>query len=510
VAWRRATAPKAFQPRFWWLASTILSAILVLMCLSSTARSQDPPKGQPAGQKPEKPDPTKDPEPASTEDGEETKSKTKEGDDDTKSSADVNREALPRGVFVPPPRPAEFALNDPKITDEEWKSWNKGKAHSDFNSRVQKGERDGQSDKIVQDGILAQLKAMTLPAMRDPKAERFLLSDLVQVLLRSVRTSATTKPAGDQRQYRLFMMQEIIKDCRELQLASNQYYVRLNTAVLLANMFIEEANPATKAPPEFYTPAFDALMEVLEKEGQSEAVKIIALSGLKNACLYGVPPLQVNENVKLAKRLISELEKPGAHEWYQERLCDTLAVIDQVHDLNGQPFIVQALSKVLFDTGRPLCARGAAARALGRTPLDPSIDLNVIAYGIADLSRQMVEARNDGKKHVSRMCIADIFLAFEPQDTGEKLRGAGLVNRVEDPTFSKYRNTVKQVWAVIRPVVIEEFKHRSEPDILFPPEMLTPIVEWLKTNTPPNLRISPAMPPVTTTQVTKVDANGRK
>ena len=382
--------------------------MLVVLVFGSTAKAQEaPPDNNPKQQ----------PGSSGTDPdggGEPGNSKTNDPDG-TKSSADVDREALPRGVIVPPPRPAEFTLNDPKITDEDWKSWSKGKAHSDFNSRVQKGDRDAQSDKIVQDGILAQLKAMTLPALRDPKADRFYLSDLVQQLLRSVKTAASTKPAGDQRQYRIFMMQEIIKDCRDLQLASNQYYVRLNTAVLLANMFIEEATPATKSPPEFYTPAFDALMEVLEKEGQSEAVKIVALSGLKNACLYGNPALQVNENVRLAKRLISELEKPGAHEWYQERLCDSLSVIDQVHDLNGQPFIVQALSKVLFDTGRPLCARGAAARALGRTPLDPSIDLNVIAYGIADLSRQMVEARNDGKKHVSRMCISDIFLAFEPQ-----------------------------------------------------------------------------------------------
>jgi hypothetical protein len=478
--------------------------MLVVSVLGSTAKSQDPPAQSPPDKKDAPPE-----DGAAKPDDAAQSAKSKDPDaGEDKSSAEVNREALPRGVIVPPPRPAEFTLNDPKTTDEEWKSWFKGKAHSDFQSRAQKGDRDSQSDKIVQDGILEQLKAMTLPAMRDPKAERFFLSDIVQGLLRSVRTSASSKPAGDQRQYRIFMMQEIIKDCRELQLASNHYYVRLNTAVLLGNMFIEEYNPATKAPPEFYTPAFDALMEVLEKEGQSEAVKIVALSGLKNACLYGNPALQVNESVTLAKRLISELEKAGAHEWYQERLCDTLSVIDR---LPGQPFVVQALSKVLFDTGRPLCARGAAARALGRTPLDPSIDLNVIAYGIADLSRQMVEARNDGKKHVSRLCIAYIFLAFEPQDIPEKTtRHAGLLDRVEEATFAKYRPAVKQVWGVIRPVVVEELKHRSEPDIEFPQEVLTPIVEWLKTNTPADLRISPGMPPVTTTQVTKVDANGHK
>jgi hypothetical protein len=251
-------------------------------------------------------------------------------------------------------------------------------------------------------------------------------------------------------------------------------------------------------------------MEFLEKEGQSEAVKIIAVNGLQNACLFGNPALQVNDNVRLGKKLISELEKPGAHEWYQKCLCDALSTIDQARDLNNQPFIVQALSKVLFDTGRPLCVRARAARALGRAPLDTSIDLKLIAYGVADLSRQLVEARNSGKKHVSRWCIADVLLAFLPRNTAEKARGAGLLDRAEGPTFAKYRKPVNEVWAAIRPMIVEELRHRSEPDILFPDEVLTPIVKWLKENPPADLRISPNMPPVTTTQVTKVDANGHK
>ncbi|HEV7999161.1 MAG TPA: hypothetical protein VGP63_04725 [Planctomycetaceae bacterium] len=494
-------------------AALVLSVILLLVALGSTARAQPPGEKTPPESKKTESPPAKEGDEKTDDDSKKKDAdKAKPGDleEETKPTTSEDREALPHGVFVPPPKPAEFAINDPKTTDEQWKNWSKGKAKSDFNSRVQAGDHDAQSDKIVQDGIREQLAAMTLPAMRDPKAETFQISVIVQSLLRSVKTAANKKPTGDQRQYRIFMMQQIIKDCRELQLASNQYYVRLNAAVLLANLFLEEANPSSKTEPEFYTPAFDALMEVLEKEGQSEAVKITAITGLQNACLFGNPPLQVNDNVRLAKRLISELEKPGTHEWYQERLCDALSAVDQVHDLTGQPFIVQALSKVLFDTSRPFCARAAAARALGRTPLDPSIDLNVIAYGIADLSRQMVEARNEGKKHVRRWCVAYIFLAFQPRNTSEKARHAGLLDRVEDPTFSKYRKTVTQVWAAIRPMIVEELKHRFEPDIEFPADVLAPISQWLKENTPTDLRISPTMPPVTTTQVTKVDANGHK
>jgi hypothetical protein len=506
---------KALRPWF-GVAAVVLGAALILASAGSVNRSQAQDQTPPEKKEKESKDkgegfaPADDRKDAGKADADRDKAKAKEQDEEPKSSNDQNREALPHGAIVPPQRPAEFALNDPKTTEEEWKSWSRGKARGEFDSKVQSGSHDSQSDKVVQDGIRMQLAAMTLPSMRDPKADRFPISDIVQKLLRSVKSAALKLPGGDQRQYRTFMMQEIIKDCHELNLASNQYYVRLNAAVLLGNLFTEEFNPTTKGAPEFYTPAFEGLMEILEKEGQSEAVKLTALSGLQNAFLYGSPPLQVSENVRVAKRLIAELEKPGAHEWYQKVLCDTLSLIDQVHDLNGQPFIVQALSKLLFDPSRPLCARAAAAKALGRTPLDPSIDLNVIAYGIADLSRQLVESRNDGKKHVSRRCIADVLLAFVPRDSNEKSHRIGLLDRVEDPNFVKYRNSVKQVWTAVRPMIVEELRHRSEPDIEFPPEVLTPIVEWLKTNTPADMRISPGMPPVTTTQVTKVDSNGHK
>jgi hypothetical protein len=491
----------------------MLSCILILGLLATSATAQTKPDKDPPDEKPATSPPSKE-DADSAKPGEEMKDDADpdkpESDDseEMKSSSEQNRNALPPGAFIAPPRPAEFAINKPLTTDDKWNKWSRGKGRGEFSGRVQSGDRDGQSDRIVQDGIREQIHAMSLPALRDPKSERFMLSEVVQGLLRTVRTAAAKKPAGDQRQYRVFIMDEIIKGCREL--ADNQFYVRLNATMLLGNLFIVEASPGTKNEPEFYTPAFDALMEVLDRPGQSEAVKIAAINGLQNAALYGAPSLMTHQNIQLAKKLISELEKPGANEWYQERLCDVLSSIDQVHDLNGQPFIVHALAKVLFDTGRPLCTRAAAARALGRAQLDASIDLNVIAYGIADLSRQMIEARNDGKKHVRRWCIANVFLAFWPKNPFEKTRRAGLLDRVDEPTYSKYRKTVTDVWGLIRPMVVEELRHRNVVNVTFSPQVLAQMVEWLKGNTPAQLRVAPGLPPVTTTQVTKVDANGHK
>jgi hypothetical protein len=311
----------------WLTAATILGALVALGASASTATAQA--QEQPASDAKEKDakkkdnpgfapaEDTKDDEKKDDSEKAQTdksKAKDQDAEDETKSSMEVDREALPRGVVVPPARPPEFAINDPKTTDEQWKNWNRGKAHGEFQTRVQNGDHDSQSDKIVQDGIREQLAAMTLPALRDPKADHFQIHDIVQGLLRYVRQAANKKPAGDQRQYRIFLMDQIIKDVRDLQLAKNHYYVRLNTAVLLGNLFTEVANPGSTSEPEFYTPAFDGLMEILETEGQSEGVKLVALNGLKNACRYGNPPVAAGDNARLAKKLISELEKPGAHE----------------------------------------------------------------------------------------------------------------------------------------------------------------------------------------------------
>ena len=214
------------------------------------------------------------------------------------------------------------------------------------------------------------------------------------------------------------MLREIVADCRRL--SDNQFYARLNAAILLGNAYVVAEVPADRIAAEFYTPAFEALLEVLEKPGQPEAIKLVAVNGLRNAAVHSNPPLEPSQRIRLANKLRDELAKTDTNEWYQERICETLGSLDQILDLDGKPFIVHALAKALFDRTRPLCARAAAARALGRDQLPPDIDLNVVAYGIADLARQIAETRNEGKKQVRRWCIIKVLLAFVPRDSAER------------------------------------------------------------------------------------------
>jgi hypothetical protein len=389
-----------------------------------------------------------------------------------------------------------FTMSDPKTTDEDWKKWSEGSARADYNNRVRNGDVDSASMQVISNGIKMQIYAMTLPTQRDN------LGTLVASLLRSVHTAADSKDPATQRSIRQAMMREIIRYCKEI--GGNQFYVRLNAAILLGNLFIVPETPANHGAAEFFSEAFQPLIDVLERPGQPQGVKLAAVNGLRNAANFCIPPLQPSQKIALAMKLRNELEKTDTCEWYQERLCETLGSLDQVLDLDGRPFIVHALAKALFDHNRPLCARAAAAKALGRAPLPSSIDLNVVAYGIADLSRQIVEARNERKKHVGRWCISNIFLAFRPKDATEKAHRAGLLDRVDEPSLQKFRPSIKEVYALVRPMVVQELK---ETDSAFAPEIGEHLADWLKNHTPAQMRVAPGLPLITTTQVTKTEGH---
>jgi hypothetical protein len=389
-----------------------------------------------------------------------------------------------------------FAMSDPKTTDEEWKKWEQGSPQADYNNRLNNGDLDSASMRVISNGIKMQIYAMTLPTQRDN------LGTLVSHLLRSVHGAASTKDAAVQRSVRQAMMKEIIRDCRDI--GGNQFYVRLNAAILLGNLFIVPETPGNRGATEFFAEAFEPLIEVLERPGQPEGVKLAAVNGLRNAANFSNPPLPHTKLILLATKLRDELEKTDTCEWYQERICETLGSLDQTLDLDGRPFIVHALAKALFDHNRPLCARAAAAKALGRAPLPSTIDLNVVAYGIADLSRQIVDARNERKKHVRRWCISNLLLAFRPKDANEKARRAGLLDRVEEPSYQKFRQSIKEVYALVRPMVVQELK---ETDSAFAPEVGEHLADWLKNHTPAQMRVAPGLPLITTTQVTKTEAH---
>jgi hypothetical protein len=415
----------------------------------------------------------------------------KEGADNKMPADAEGEESGEANLEVTGKKPPEFSIVRPLTTDKDWKEWNK-KGRRDYRDAIASGDLTTQNVRIIGDGIRAQIYALTLGSFNDPHVVEDQRSRIVQTLITDIKNAAGNKDIAVQRAVRSTMFREMINRCREI--GDNQFYARLDAAVLLGRMFVVDPDPLKQSPGEFYQPATDALLDVLTRKGQPEAIKILAVRGLENAALYSVPRLTPEKNVKVATALIQELAKPNTNPWYQSCLCEALGSIDEFNDFNGQPFIVQALTMALFDHNRNLCARSAAAKALGRAKIESPIDLGVVAYGIADLSRQMIEARNEGK-HVRRWCIANILLAFKPGTLERDRRGVGLLDRVEEPMLQKYRKPVQDLSKAFYPVVVQELKQPSAP---FPEKVSVPIVEWMKANKPRELRIAPSLPQIAT------------
>ncbi len=123
AACRGATARPAFGARLrgaglWSPASLLLAATLVLFSFGASARSQRPsPKAtdnKPKGDFPAADDDSKPADAKSDEKAGDDKAKSKDKDEDDSKSTSDDRSALPRGMSVPPPRPPEFTLNDPR------------------------------------------------------------------------------------------------------------------------------------------------------------------------------------------------------------------------------------------------------------------------------------------------------------------------------------------------------------------------------------------------------------
>ena len=59
---------------------------------------------------------------------------------------------------------------------------------------------------------------------------------------------------------------------------------------------------------------------------------------------------------------------------------------------------------------------------------------------------------------------------------------------------------MNDVWGLVRPIIVQEFKKPGEE---FTPQVVQPLIDWINTNKPNQLRIAPGYAPLSFSQVTK-------
>ncbi len=299
--------------------------------------------------------------------------------------------------------------------------------------------------KIIEKWAKQRLYQMTL------KKERRSLHELRAQFSREFSYAGIARdvPAKDVKAFRYYLCQEVTK--RATELLKNNFYVRLNAAIILANLNLTDEDAKKQIEEHAYAKAALPLVEVLKtKTGggideQLQAVKIQAAIGLgRIGMLSPLTDLDVATRNSMADALIAQLQDPNAHEWYQKRLLDALGELDFQNDVNsGKPIILEALSEVLVDKERDLCVRARAARALGRCHLPPGINAEKLVFQILLLENEMaLQYQKDPDAYYWLDCFSDLYFAFHPVSEQEmKLFGSkrppglnakGLGNAVRD------------------------------------------------------------------------------
>ena len=327
------------------------------------------------------------------------------------------------------------------------------------------------------------------------------LPDLRKKLLDFIRSNASKpQPARD------YFLKQITEHSSEL--LDNNFVVRENIILLLGSLSSIYPAPGKTTDPTPYDPAYAVLLKVIKDEKQHESLKVSAVNGLIRICRLGLTLPDGNNDKKrseIALALVPELAKKNTHWWYQARLAECLGAASVTYDSAANktnPIVLQTLAEVVADDKRHLQARIEAAKAIGRLPLDNSLNMTPVVYHIVKLGYQIIQANNANPKKelwVNYFFIKDppdlgfgLYYAFKPENAkllpGSK-RKAGLLDAQVNV------KETKEAYEQIVSMTLHFIDNAAKPG-QFPAAQLKSIEEWLKSHEPKEPRITNGSPPL--------------
>lgn len=383
--------------------------------------------------------------------------------------------ALPPNFRPPPPPPPEMQIDKELYTEEQEAAFRKQTVA--LQKLLRSGKVDAAGRKLLERAAEHYLYRLTMKKYRRELSERR------QELLRVLRFAN-----GDARtEFLKIIVQKISA------LFDNNLYVRIQAAMLLGELNSQEAQRTRDIPAKPFVPAYKPLLQLIQDPKQPVAVKIAAVVSLQRILREGETEQRDNQWREEAALVLSkELQRSDTHRWYQVRLAEALGYVGVLatSDDRSKPFVVQTLAEVLSDTKRHWLVRAAAAKSLGRLPLDSSINTALLAYQIAALTHQMAtrQIQQPATWYWSR-AFTYVYLAFKPEDPDEERRGFGLLNRVRD-------RAVTELYELLVPIVrhflsVNASKPLQQADV-------AKLAAWMQQHKPSDLRVAPGMPAITT------------
>lgn len=379
------------------------------------------------------------------------------------------------------------ALQSPTLTDDEKKAIDAGAKYHIYRFTMKKYREEEAPPAKGADGSAK-------PVAAAPK-ER--LHDLRKRLVDLIKLSAKTPVARE------YLLKQIAE--RSGELLDNNYVARQNIILLLGQLSSSYPAAGKNLEPTPYDPAYVVLLKVIKDDKQHEGLKIDALIGLLRICRIGLQSSDPNSDRKrseIAMALMPELAKKNSHWWYQARLAECLGAAGVTYEPanKSNPIILQTLAEVVADDQRHFQARVEAAKAIGRIPLDNTLNMTPVVYHIVNLGYQIIQASNANPKKEpwgnyfftpQPQLGFSLYYAFRAENGTARVAGGkrkpGLLEAL--PATKEVNEAYQQVL----PMTLHFIDNPGKP---VPEPQLSGIDAWLKSHVPANNRIMGSSPPL--------------
>lgn len=384
---------------------------------------------------------------------------------------------LPLG-YVPKKPPTELmTLEKPLATEEELAKWKKEtKNLAEYRKALRNADLSPAGKAVLTMGIKYRLALMTL---KENLQDLHKLREDLTVRDQTDAASVPTLKPEVVRAFRRWFLEEVTRETEPL--LENNFYVRIHAATLLGELVLMPADEEKKQKLETFTPPVDILRKVLRNPDQPLAVKIAAARSLIRLIRYG--DLPAPKRIDVMKDVLAELTSPNAntepktHFWYEMRLVEVLSTLDTPLDLESRrPVVVEKLTEILRDPQRHWHVRAEAAKALGRVPLDPQVNVASLMQDVMQFALDMTKAAQQNPKAPHwKMTFWKLYLTFQPKDKDErnaaKNAPAGLL---KNPSAG---NSAQQPYQLVLPVVNNVIN--AQP---ITAEQVKAIEDWLQKN----------------------------
>jgi hypothetical protein len=387
---------------------------------------------------------------------------------------------LPKGFRPPPPIPAELAIENPLITEDQVTAWKpKRLAFQDALGKKLAGD----APKKIDEGFRVNVHALSIVEKRDD------LIDTRKAIIRYIDNYIPEKNVDEKK----FACKTVVKHAKTL--LDGNFHVRMQAVLLIGSLNISPQVPGLRPKPAVaYIDGLPPLLDVIHPPAdgieQPEPVRILAAMVATRLLEQGRHTLKVNSKIPVdcAKRILAELNGNGS-DWYHQRLIEALTqtALSNVPNAQNQqePLIVEALAKILANPRRSNQIRARAAYLLGRVPMPGGLQSAPIAYSIVKLTQKIAtevnQRRVPGSDAIFR--LNDIYLAFVPATKGESTtdgrKGAGLQSTLNQKPIQNAYNDIKPLVQLI----FRQFQvagNKQDVQIVFPAAMIAKLNAWSK------------------------------